>query len=104
MQIMVNTDNHINGSAALNEKVHAQVENKLKRFEDHLSRIEVHFNDENAHKGGGLDKRCQIEARPKGQDPVSASHNGDNLEQALDGAMKKLATILERLLDRQQHH
>lgn len=104
MQVMVNSDNHIHGSAALADKVRGRVLLRLRRFEDHLTRIELHFNDENGHKGGGLDKRCQAEARLKGRDPLSVSHNGDNLEQALEGAMDKLGTVLERNLSRQRQN
>jgi hypothetical protein len=40
----------------------------------------------------------------KGRDPVSVSHNGDNIEQALEGAMEKLGTVLERNLSRQRQN
>lgn len=102
MQVMVSSDNHIHGSAALADKVRGRVELKLKRFEDHLTRVELHFNDENSHKGGGQDKRCQAEARLKGRDPVSVSHNADSLEQALEGAIDKLGTVLERNIEKQR--
>uniref|UniRef100_A4XWR8 Ribosomal subunit interface protein n=2 Tax=Ectopseudomonas TaxID=3236654 RepID=A4XWR8_ECTM1 len=102
MQVMVNSDNHIHGSAALEDRVRGRVTDKLKRFEDHLTRIEVHFNDENSHKSGGQDKRCQLEARLKGRDPVSVSHNADQLEQALEGAIDKLGTVLERNIGKQR--
>ncbi|MDP2745562.1 HPF/RaiA family ribosome-associated protein [Pseudomonas sp.] len=96
MQVLVNSDNHIEASQEFITNVGTRVGDKIKRFEDHLTRVEVHLRDENAHKAGGNDKRCLIEARPKGRDPISVSHNADHLEQAIEGAINKLTTVLER--------
>lgn len=96
MQILVNSDNHIEASQAFMASISKRVEEKIKRFDDHLTRVEVHLRDENAHKAGSHDKRCLIEARPKGREPISVSHNADHLEKAIEGALSKLGTVLER--------
>jgi ribosome-associated translation inhibitor RaiA len=96
MQVLVNSDNHIGASLQLMGNIGERVREKTRRFEDHLTRIEVHLSDENAHKGGSHDKRCVIEARAKGRDPVSASHNADQLHLAVEGAITKLGRVLER--------
>ncbi|HLD66669.1 MAG TPA: HPF/RaiA family ribosome-associated protein [Pseudomonas sp.] len=98
MQILVNSDNHIGGSEALSLKVRTLIEHKLQRFDEHLTRIEIHLNDEHAHKNGGQDKRCQAEARIKGRDPISVSHNADSVQLAYEGAVEKLAHALERII------
>jgi ribosome-associated translation inhibitor RaiA len=41
--------------------------------------------------------RCQLEARPKGHQPISVTHKADTLEQAIDGAAEKLEHALEHL-------
>ncbi|MBD7977798.1 MULTISPECIES: HPF/RaiA family ribosome-associated protein [Pseudomonas] len=94
MQIQVHSDNHIEGSARLADWVSATVASKLERFDDELTRIVVHLNDENGDKSGAQDKRCQIEARPKGLQPISVTHRAEALEQALDGAIEKLGNAL----------
>lgn len=94
MQIQVYSDNHIEGSSRLAEWVSASVASKLDRFDEELTRIIVHLNDENGVKAGAHDKRCQIEARPKGQQPVSVTHKADVLELAVDGAIDKLNNAL----------
>lgn len=94
MQIQVHSDNHIEGSARLADWVSATVASKLERFDDELTRIVVHLNDENGDKSGAQDKRCQIEARPKGLQPISVTHRAESLEQALDGAIEKLGNAL----------
>ena len=94
MQIQVRS-NHIEGSVGLHEWVSAAVEDRLERFDDLLTRVEVHVGDENAQKAGAADKRCQIEARPKGLQPISVTHKAESLEMAVDGAIGKLNNALQ---------
>lgn len=94
MQIQVHSDNHIEGSARLAEWVSASVASKLERFEEDLTRVVVHLNDENGIKAGANDKRCQIEARPKGLQPISVTHKAESLEFAVEGAIEKLGHAL----------
>ena len=94
MQIQVHSDNHIEGSARLAEWVSDSVASKLDRFEEDLTRVVVHLNDENGIKAGASDKRCQIEARPKGLQPVSVTHKAESLEFAIEGAIEKLSHAL----------
>lgn len=98
MQVLVNTDNHINGREALTTKVEASVENSLRHLQSHITRVEVHLSDENGHKGGGDDKRCVMEARIEGHQPVAVSHSSDSLNQAVDGAAKKMKASLTSTL------
>lgn len=100
MQVLVNSDNHIDASLDLVTNVRSRVEQKIHRFEDHLTRIEVHLNDENAHKSGAQDKRCLVEARMKGRDPISVTHHADTLHKAIDGAVDKLSTVLDRTISK----
>ena len=95
MQIQVHSDNHIEGSARLVEWVSASVTSKLERFDEELTRIVVHLHDDNGAKAGAHDKRCQIEARPKGLQPLSVTHKAESLEFALDGALEKLGHALD---------
>lgn len=97
MQIQVNSDNHIQGNERLNEWIRSTVESALERFEEDLTRIEVHLRDENGAKPGPHDKRCQLEARPKGHQPISVNHTATSLEQAVEGAATKLNNALDHL-------
>lgn len=101
MKILVKTDNHIKGSAELTHQVEAVVQNALHRFGDRITRVEVHFSDENSDKKfGDDDKRCLMEARPAGLQPITVSQRGASLEQALDGAADTLQKTLKRALGR----
>jgi ribosome-associated translation inhibitor RaiA len=97
MQIQVNSDNHIDSSIRLEEWVRTTVESTLERYEEDLTRIEVHLSDENGDKAGPQDKRCQMEARPKGHQPISVTHKAPTLDLAVDGAAVKLDHALEHL-------
>jgi ribosome-associated translation inhibitor RaiA len=97
MQIQVNSDNHIESSVRLEEWVRTTVESTLERYEEDLTRVEVHISDENGDKLGPHDIRCQMEARPKGHQPISVTHKADSLDQAVDGAAVKLDHALEHL-------
>jgi len=97
MQIQVNSDNHIESSIRLEEWVRTTVESTLERYDEDLTRVEVHIRDENGDKPGPHDIRCQMEARPKGHQPISVTHKADSLAQAVDGAAVKLDHALEHL-------
>lgn len=97
MQIQVNSDNHIQGNVRLEQWVRSTVEDTLERYDDSITRVEVHLRDENGDKPGPHDKRCQMEARPKGHQPISVTHKSASLEQAVEGAALKLSNALEHL-------
>lgn len=100
MQIQVNSDSHINVSAEFVQEIKDELESSLKRFAQQLTRLEVHLGDENSHKGGDRDKRCLIEARLAGRDPVAATAEEATLDVAISSAIKKLETQLARMLGR----
>lgn len=97
MHVQVNS-HQIPGSVELHEWVGSTVEDRLERFDDFLTRIEVHISDENAQKAGADDKRCQIEARPKGHQALSVTHKAESLQLAVDGAAEKMHHALEHLM------
>ena len=104
LQIQVNSDNTVSVDQQLSDEVTSTVLDAVERFGNRLTRIEVHLNDMNSHKSGSQDKRCQIEARPAGLDPVSVSNNAPTIEEAVRGAAQKLQRMLDttfgRLADR----
>ena len=95
MQIQVNTDRSVEGNDALRAQVVETVERALRRFDGQITRVEAHLSDENHEKFGADDKRCALEARPTGHQPVAVSHHAATLEQAVDGAAGKLRRALE---------
>lgn len=102
MQILLRTDNHIEGREKLANHVTATVEDALGRFEEWISRVEVHLSDENGDKPGEADTRCVMEARLKGHEPVAVTHHASNVHQAVDGATDKLTRLLDSTRGRLQ--
>ncbi len=100
MQVQVNTDHHIGGHEALVARVRDTVERALGRLSDHITRVEVHLSDENGDKSGRNDKRCVMEARLEGRQPVAVTHQAATLEAAVDGAAGQLTRLIEKSLGR----
>lgn len=100
MQIQINTGNHIDGNEALSAHVEAVVDKAVRHVKGHLTRVEVHLDDENGGKAGSEDKRCLMEARLRSHQPVAVSHHAASIHQAVDGAARKLRASLEALLGR----
>ena len=103
MQIQLNTDANIDANAALTTDVNDIVESALKRFSEHITRVEVQLSDENSDKKGGSDDmRCVMEARMEGRQPVAVTHHGATVDKAVDGAADKLHRMIESTLGRLQ--
>lgn len=100
MQIQVNTDHNIEGHEKLAAQVRGVVESALSRTSDQVTRVEVHLSDENSQKTGQNDKRCMMEARLEGLQPVAVSHQAATVDEAVDGAADKLTRLIESTLDR----
>lgn len=97
MHIQLNTDNHLVGSEDLALQLEGKVRAVLGRCADRITRVEVHLNDLNSDKASGDDKRCMMEARVAGRQPMSVSHEAPTVTLAIDGASDKLARALERV-------
>lgn len=101
MQVLLNTDNHIRGSQRLTEYVESTVHAVLGRLEDRITRVEVTLTDENSRaKSTELDKRCTLEARLAGREPIVVRHDASTIEQAVEGAVEILERTIERTLGR----
>lgn len=101
MQIQINTDDNIEGHDALTAQLEADVRDGLSRFAAQITRVEMHLSDENAAKGGSDDKRCLLEVRPTGQQPMAVTHQAGTLQEASLGALKKMQRKLQSSFGRQ---
>jgi ribosome-associated translation inhibitor RaiA len=100
MRVQVNTDNHIPGHEAMAARVRGVVESALSRFSGRITRVEVHLSDEDGNKNGQNDKRCMMEARLEGHQPVAVTHQAATLDEAVDGAAGALTRSIEHLVGR----
>ncbi len=103
MFVQVHTDNHIKGSDDLTRRVEDEVITALERFDDQVVTVEVHLADVNGQKHG-IDKRCLMEARLAGLQPIAATHMGETLDEAIEGAAEKLERAIANVVDKLEHH
>jgi ribosome-associated translation inhibitor RaiA len=100
MKIQINSDNHITGREALVEQAEATVTSALGHLAEQITRVEVHLSDENGEKTGVRDKRCMMEARLEGHQPIAVTDEADSLDEAIAGAADKLKRSLDHTLGR----
>ena len=107
MKVQVNTSNDIDNKEALESWASEYLNEHLARFEQDITSIEVQLTDENhAAKGGGVDKRCMLEARVTGRAPIAVTNFAPDQNLAFRGAADKLANALDHAfgkLDRREH-
>jgi ribosome-associated translation inhibitor RaiA len=94
MKVQVNTDKHIENSERLELFINDKMGHSLRRFEDKLTRLEVHLTDQNGEKSGSDDIQCRIEARPRGLQPVTVTARNANLDLAISDAIDKMKSAL----------
>jgi ribosome-associated translation inhibitor RaiA len=104
MTIQFNTDNNIKGSEELRKPLIAVISEELSRFSAQITRLEVHLSDEDGPKNGLNDKRCMLEARLEGRQPIAVTNHANDHEQAVSGAIDKLKTSLDTIFGRLRNH
>lgn len=102
MKIQFNTDKNIEGHERLETFFTGELEKDLARFEDKITRVEVHLGDENSGEKGGInDKRCMIEARPAKLQPIAVTAHADTIEKAFFLASEKIKKTLTTTFEKQ---
>jgi len=104
MQVQLNKDGNIQVDEDIVRRLEGEVESALERFGDRITRVEVHLGDENAAKTGIDDKRCVLEARVAGQQPIAVTHHAGSVKEAFDGAVGRLQKQLDSRLGRSGNH
>jgi hypothetical protein len=100
MNIQFNTDNNIPGVEKTRSFATSLISDGLIRFDKLITRMEVHLSDEDGSKDGLNDKRCVLEGRLKGRQPIVVTHRANSHEQAINGAVEKMKNSLERIVGR----
>lgn len=104
MIIQINTDKNLSVHEGFETKLHGLLAKELSRFDEHITRLEVHLSDENGNKNGQKDKRCMIEARIEGRQPIAVTDKADNYEVAVNGAIGKLKASLDTIIGKLRTH
>jgi 1-deoxy-D-xylulose 5-phosphate reductoisomerase len=95
MLVQIRTDRNIEDHDDLEQRVTEKVQRELKRYAERLTRVEVYIADENsAAKSGAKDKRCTVEARAAGLQPLAATHQAETVDAAVAGALASVRRAL----------
>lgn len=98
MHIEINTSN-FTYSDSLESHVYESIDRTFGRYADHVTRVEIHLADLNGDmKSGPDDKRCLIEARPAGLNPLVVEDRNSDFYEAVANATDKMRTVLEKRL------
>ncbi len=81
-----------------------EIKNELARFDEIVTRIEVHVSDENGNKSTPNDKKCVIEARVEKKQPIAVTATADSPEKAFYEALEKMQRVLDTTLDKIKEH
>ncbi len=84
--------------------IEKKVQDALAHVAERLTRVEVHLKDLNSHHKSGVDKRCIMEARPRGMEPVAVEHDAAEAKEAVQQAAAKLERALQHRFDRRRTH
>lgn len=104
MTIQINTDKNLNLHEEFGNKLEDLLSDGLSRYSDHITRLEVHLSDKNSSKNTINDKRCLLEARLEGRQPIAVIETANNYELAVDGALDKLKSSLDTITGRLRNH
>ncbi|MBP4138767.1 MULTISPECIES: HPF/RaiA family ribosome-associated protein [Flavobacterium] len=104
MKIQINTDKNIEGHERLETYFSGELEKGLARFEEKITRIEVHFGDENGEKFSLNDKKCLIEVRIANLQPITVTEHSDTIEKAFSGALAKIKKSLTTTFEKMKEY
>jgi ribosomal subunit interface protein len=100
MQIQINPG-EIPATDAIDSHIRSEVEHALRHFREQVTRVEVHLHDLNGQKAG-VDKRCLLEARLAGLQPMVAEHVAADMYEAIKIAAEKLERVVRHRLERHE--
>jgi len=101
MQVQINYGD-IDGSDALAEHVNSQLEKALTHVAHQITRVEVHLRDDKQKRHGPDDRRCTLEARLAGMQPMAVDARADDIYKAVTDAAAKLGRAVTRTVERRR--
>lgn len=104
MTIQFNTDHNIEGNERLSAFLEEKITSGLSRFNDQITRIEVHLSDDNADKTNVKTIKCVLEARLEGLEPIAVTKHESTIEKSVTGAIDKMKAALDTKLGRLANH
>lgn len=105
MQVLLNTDPHVDGRHQMAAHLETVVKDALSRFAGQVTRVEAHLADANSHaKATPDDIHCTLEARLVGLEPVVVKDHANTAHQAIHGAVAKLKRAITTAVEKHEAH
>lgn len=104
MNIQLNADKILNISEVFENQLKAILSKDLKRFNEHVTTLDIHIIDENGIKTGPNDIKCMLEAHLKGMQSIVVAETTNTLEQSVHGAIDKLKDSLDSIIGKSRNH
>lgn len=104
MTIQFNTDHNIEGNERLAAFLEEKTTTALSRFNEQITRVEIHLSDDNAGKNGVKNIKCLLEARLEGLEPIAVTEHETTIEKSVNGAIDKMKAVLDTTLGRLGNH
>ncbi|MGE7204271.1 HPF/RaiA family ribosome-associated protein [Sphingomonas sp. NPDC019816] len=101
MLVQINTDNRVEGSEATNKAIEERVRERLSRFAERLTRVEMHLRDVDGDRNGSQGIEAKLEARPAGGQPIVVTDQAGSTDSAVAGVVRKAADALDRAFGKQ---
>lgn len=102
MQIQIHTAG-VDNSEAVITRTREEIEHALRNFRDQVTRVEIHLHDDNGPKHG-KDKRCVLEIRLAGHQPMAVEAADVDLYQAITMAAGKAERAVRHKVERHEAH
>ncbi|MEX2213958.1 MAG: ribosome-associated translation inhibitor RaiA [Phycisphaeraceae bacterium] len=93
----------IHSTEAINDHVNKTVNHSLHLWERQVTRVEIHLHDDNGSKGG-VDKRCIMEVRLAGFQPLAVEEVDEDMYNAITKAGSKLERAVRHKIERHEAH
>ncbi len=103
MKVRIDHDDHVRASQERSGEIEQLVHAHLGRFGELITSVQVHLSDENGPRVTPGDRRCLMEARLAGREPIVVRHRADSVKQAVSGAASRLERAIDESRDRRRH-
>lgn len=104
MQVQINTENGVGNRQTLERWATAFLTETLARFAQDIIRVELKLGEEARTRSGAVDKRCLLEARLPGRQPLAVEHHAETQDAAIRGAAQRLVNALDHSLGKLDRH
>lgn len=101
MQIQINAGD-VHTSESIQQRVEQELEAALDQWRDRVTRVEVHLHDDDGPKHSDTDKRCVMEVRLAGRQPMVVEHSCDDMYTSIQAAASKLRKVVGRAVERER--